>query len=132
MKLSYTIGIGIDIINITRFERLLEKGGTFTNRLSKRILHPNELLKFNKLNGKRKIEFITGSWASKEALFKTLDIEDQKQFNFNQWYRSYNNHGKPFIWNDAYFKNEEFHLSLSHDSSFIIATVLRQKIYNNV
>ncbi|EER32987.1 conserved hypothetical protein [Candida tropicalis MYA-3404] len=130
-KLGITLGLGVDIINSSRFQRLLtSKTTSFSQRLSKRILHPkHELPRFESMTNSRQVQFLTGSWAAKEAVFKTLDIEDQKKFSFNQWYRYHDPNGKPFIWNDNYgLRDEEFHLSISHDDSLIIATVLRQRV----
>jgi len=138
-KLGITLGIGVDILKTSRFkELLLSKGklnSLFTTRISSRILHPEfELPKFNELKDSNKlnecIALISGSWASKEAVYKTLDYEYQKLFQFKNWYRYYNEQGKPFIQSDFYKEgNEEFHLSISHDDGLLIATVLRQKIY---
>ncbi|EMG49578.1 acpS Holo-[acyl-carrier-protein] synthase [Candida maltosa Xu316] len=133
-KSGLILGIGVDIIKSSRFERLLtSKSTTFASRLSKRILHPvHELPKFESMNAQRQVQYLTGSWASKEAVFKTLDIELQKKFIFNEWYRSHDSNGKPFIKCDEYpLANEEFLLSISHDDSLVIATVLRQKLIEN-
>lgn len=131
-KVGTVLGIGVDIVNSVRFERLLTaKSSSFGTRLSKRILHPeHELPLFQQMHSQRQVQYLTGSWAAKEALFKTLDLNSQKEFNFNQWYRFHDSNGKPFIWNDRYkLSDEEFHLSISHDDSLVIATVLRQKVY---
>ncbi|KAI5963514.1 uncharacterized protein KGF55_002394 [Candida pseudojiufengensis] len=131
-KIGITLGIGIDVINSSRFQKLLQtKSSTFTSRLCDRILHPiHEIPKFKSFTTERQIQYITGAWASKEALFKTLGPEDQKNYNFNQWYRYHDSYNKPFIWSDHYnVEDEEFHLSLSHDDTLVIATVLRQKVY---
>lgn len=130
-KSGIVLGIGVDIIKSSRFERLLTTRTTsFSQRLSKRILHPKyELPRFESMTPQRQVQFLTGSWAAKEAVFKTLDVEYQEKFNFNEWYRHHDSKGKPFIWNDNYkLPSEEFHLSISHDDSLIIATVLRQRI----
>ncbi|KAI5968772.1 hypothetical protein CANMA_002208 [Candida margitis] len=132
-KVGLVVGIGIDIIKASRFENLLEtKTSSFAERLCKRILHPTkELPRFKEMSPQRRVQFLTGSWAAKEALFKTLQVHEQGEFNFNEWYRFNDTNGKPFIWNDKYNSNdEEFHLSISHDDSIVIATVLRQKIYD--
>lgn len=138
-KLGITLGIGVDIIKTNRFkELLLSKGklnSRFTSRISSRILHPEfELPKFNEFKDNNKlnecISLISGSWASKEAVYKTLDDEYQRQFQFKNWYKYYNEQGKPFIRSDFYKKeNEEFQLSVSHDDGLLVATVLRQEIY---
>ncbi|KAI5955491.1 hypothetical protein KGF57_003623 [Candida theae] len=132
-KAGLVVAIGVDIIKTSRFEKLLRtKTTSFAERLSKRILHhTHELPKFNEMDAGRQVQFMAGSWAAKEALFKTLHQEEQDVFNFNEWYRYNNSSGKPFISNDKYdYNNEEFHLSISHDDSLVIATVLRQKLYS--
>lgn len=132
-KVGLVVGIGIDVMKASRFEKLLRaKTSSFAERLCKRILHPtHELPRFKEMNAERQVQFLTGSWAAKEALFKTLQQSEQNEFNFNEWYRCNDATGKPFIWNDKYDANNvEFHLSISHDDSLVIATVLRQKVYN--
>lgn len=138
-RFGLTLGIGIDIIKTNRFEKLLLSKGKldspFTTKISSRILHPEfEIPIFNEHKRENKVKecvsLIAGSWASKEAVYKTLGIEDQKVFQFKEWYRHYNAQGKPFIRNDNYKgADEEFHLSISHDDGILIANVLRQKIY---
>jgi phosphopantetheine--protein transferase-like protein len=131
MKIRSTIGIGVDIINTNRFRLLFEKKTSFVDRLSKRILHPShELPRFQSLyksNVDESIRFIAGSWSIKEALFKTLDPDEQEKFNFNHWYKSYNSNGKPFVSNDNYNCDESFLVSVSHDHEMLVANVLRQK-----
>jgi len=134
-KVGLVVGIGIDVIKASRFEKLLKaKTSSFAERLCKRILHPTkELPRFHKMNTDRQVQFLTGSWAAKEALFKTLQQDEQNEFNFNEWYRFNDETGKPFIWNDKYDPNcEEFHLSISHDDSLVVATVLRQRFHKFV
>ncbi|RLV89433.1 Holo-acyl-carrier-protein synthase [Spathaspora sp. JA1] len=130
-KYGLVLGIGVDILQSTRISKLLTtKSSIFIGKFSKRILHPRyEFPKFEQLNQLEKIQYLSGVWCAKEALFKTLDLSDQKLFQFNQWYRLYDESGKPHIKNDLYSKpDEEFHLSISHDDSIFMATVLRQRI----
>lgn len=131
-RLGYVLGIGVDILRMSRFEHiLLNRNNQYIMRLSKRILHKEkELPKFQQLLQEKKIDqcvkYISGSWASKEAVFKTLELQDQKLFAFKDWYRYYNESGKPHIRNDKYGNSEQFLLSLSHDGDILIANVLRQ------
>ncbi|CAK7892654.1 hypothetical protein CAAN1_01S11056 [[Candida] anglica] len=139
MKKGYStvLGLGIDIVQISRFSSLLSKGdglqSSYTRRFAQRVLHSKrELPEFEALILKGDIEpcvrYLSGSWAAKEAVFKTLDLEDQKSFQFKDWYR-FKQNSKPFIQSDIYSKqkSEEFLHSSSHDGGVLIATVLRQK-----
>lgn len=130
--LAVTIGLGVDIIRTGRFRRLLlEKNGNFVNKLAQRVLHKDHeyptFIQLHKTDINRCVNYISGSWAAKEALFKTLDLKDQTSFKFNQWYRHYDTNGKPHINHDSYHQNEKFLLSISHDDDILIANVLRQK-----
>lgn len=110
-------------MHILRFSRLLAKGKPFSDRLCQRILHPRELAKFRDLRSEAAARYLAGSWAAKEAVFKTLDESDQKTFEFNKWYK-YSVGKKPSIGTDG--AKDVFLLSVSHDNDMLIATVLRQ------
>lgn len=129
------LGIGVDIVKISRFNLILTKnggvnGGTVSDRFIRRVLHPKELVEYEKLRQNDSIEphvrYVAGSWAAKEAIFKTLDPRDQKIFQFKDWYRYKDQYGKPQIWSDDYSRKEQFLLSISHDGDSLIANVLRQ------
>lgn len=136
MPLRGVLGLGVDVVAMARFQGLLRRqksgGEGFVDRLSRRILHEeHELPMFaehlRKNDDKRCVALLAGSWAAKEALFKTLDREDQKRFRFNRWYRYYSDEGRPHIGGDNYSRSdEEFLLSISHDAGVVFATVLRQ------
>lgn len=135
--MSKILGVGIDIVKISRFDRLLNSkkvnGSSFVLRLATRLLNEkHEYGRFLKLRESRNIvneaKYLAGAWATKEALFKCLDPEDQKAFEFRQWYRFYDEQGKPHVQCDSYNKdNEQFHLSISHDEDHLIAYVLRER-----
>ncbi|KAF3994074.1 hypothetical protein FT663_00094 [Candidozyma haemuli var. vulneris] len=117
------LGLGVDLVHLSRFTRLLSKGEPFVKRLCGRILHPNELSQLPSLNTSAATRYLAGSWAAKEAVFKTLDERDQQTFQFNQWYK-YKVGNRPAIASDT--TKDSFMLSISHDNDMLIATVLRQ------
>ncbi|MFD1038369.1 holo-ACP synthase [Virgibacillus byunsanensis] len=62
-------GIGIDIIELNRIQRSIEKNNRFTDR----ILTQNEQGIFHNLkNDQRKVEFLAGRFAAKEAFAKAV------------------------------------------------------------
>lgn len=67
------LGIGIDIVETARIQRLLEKYG---ERFTRQFLAPNEqlLLKPNTAEQapRRWLTFVAGRWAAKEAVMKVL------------------------------------------------------------
>lgn len=118
------VAIGIDIVRISRISHLLAKS---KSRFLQRVLHPSELEVYSKLPDIRRAQYVAGSWAAKEALFKTLDTSAQKSFQFKDWYR-FAQEKRPFIGREGWDTNEEFLLSISHDGDMLVATVLRQRL----
>jgi len=58
-------GIGIDIVNISRMDKLSEA-------VIKRLFHPEEVAVALSLEDRRKSEYLSGRFAAKEALGKAL------------------------------------------------------------
>lgn len=125
-------GLGVDLVDLLRFQRIFTRDKKYIDRFTTRILHPHELDKLKHLrDNTTRIRYVAGSWASKEAVFKTLDLTDQKSFAFNQWYRFNDENGKPHITSQLYCQNnndDQFLLSISHDKNMLIATVIRQTL----
>lgn len=126
MRYGVTVGLGVDIVNTARFLRILAKNNKYIDRFVTRILHPNERTRFYQSQNNN-VNLLAGSWAAKEALFKTLDPVHQRTFRFNQWYRGYEG-GKPTIGSDEYNEDEQFMVSISHDGGMLVASVIRQKL----
>ncbi|KAM9893428.1 hypothetical protein OXX69_011711 [Metschnikowia pulcherrima] len=120
--MSMVKAIGVDMVKISRITRILQ--GTHRDRFLNKVLHKKELESLARSNPERVSQFVAGSWAAKEAVFKTLDRKDQLRFQFRDWYR-YNIEGKPNISRVKPLSNDRFLLSISHDGDHLIATVLR-------
>lgn len=119
-------GIGVDLVKVARITRILE--GPRKDRFLRRVLHENEAATVRKMGDFRKmLEFVAGSWAAKEAVYKSLDSQQQRQFQFHQWYR-YLEGGKPQIAHELTKGNNQFLLSISHDDGHLVAMVLRMEI----
>ncbi|HKL57075.1 MAG TPA: holo-ACP synthase [Sphaerochaeta sp.] len=58
-------GIGIDIVNISRMDKLSEA-------VIRRLFHPDEVAYALTLESKRRSEYLSGRFAAKEALGKAL------------------------------------------------------------
>ncbi|GMM37826.1 hypothetical protein DASC09_051510 [Saccharomycopsis crataegensis] len=146
------LGLGNDVVNIQRFRNILVHHGinsSYVKRLTQRILNErHEYPRFASLLPKgisgeisgdkidsstlhRCCQILAGSWASKEALFKSLDPHHQKHFVFKNWYKWNDENGKPNIQIDRSvapsdnMTEDQFMLSISHDGDMLIATVLR-------
>ncbi|RWZ52258.1 holo-ACP synthase [Halobacillus fulvus] len=61
-------GIGIDIIELDRIKQSIKRNPRFVQR----ILTANELERFETLKEKRRVEFLAGRFAAKEAFAKSV------------------------------------------------------------
>ncbi|WP_334330936.1 4'-phosphopantetheinyl transferase superfamily protein [Candidatus Phytoplasma prunorum] len=106
--------IGIDIIEIKKIEKIgIEK-------ISKRILSPEEYNIFLNINNiKRKLSFIAGRWAIKEAIFKTSYTNKNKKNNFCSYTILNNKIGAPYIQNLN--KKKKIIISISHSEKYAVA-----------
>lgn len=110
-------GIGIDIVEMKRIEEINER----QKRFAERILTINEKRTFEGLSGKRKIEFLAGRFAAKEAFSKAHGSGIGKELSFLDIEISTDERGKPYISRPI---NEGVHLSISHSVDYAVAQVI--------
>lgn len=120
------IGIGVDIADIRRFEKLLER---FGNRLAKRILSNSELVEFEQ--SKNPAAFLAKRFAVKEATVKALGTGFGEGLHARQISLSHNQRGAPFlelsdkaaqVW--GHLGCNQSHVSLSDEKEHAIAFVV--------
>lgn len=117
-------GIGSDIVNIKRIERLLIAYG---NRFINRILSPYEISQFKKKNSP---SYLARRFAGKEAFSKAIGTGIGKPLRFNDITIFNNDLGKPEIRIEDMTKihilkkYQNIHISLSDDYPMAIAFVL--------
>ena len=122
-------GLGTDIVNIKRLEKILKKKNS---AFKTRIFSKNEILYCDKKNNP--YSFYAKRYAAKEAFSKALGTGIRKGVNFKDIEISNNNHGKPYIklkGETANFlkkkikkKRYSIYLSLSDDLPWAQATVI--------
>src|SRR5690625_977819 len=116
------VGIGIDIIELDRIEKSLAK----RERFVKRILTTAEEKHYYKLRSdRRKLEFLAGRFAVKEAFAKAAGTGIGK-LSFQHIEILPNSNGAPKLKVDGY---EDYLLwvSLSHSEKYAIAQVIIEK-----
>ena len=111
------IGVGIDIINVTRFRNM-----PFEKKLSfyKKIFHDNEInycLKF-----KDPYTHFAGKFAIKESVIKSINIKE----NFLKIITDHNNK-KPTV-RISGKKDYTFSASITHEKDYAIGVVIAKKI----
>ena len=110
-------GIGIDIVEITRIKKVYEHN----ERIKERVLTNKELQIFEQLSSKRKIEFLAGRFAAKEAFSKAYGTGIGKDLSFHDIEIETDVRGKPYLVNPIDLR---VHLSISHSDNYAIAQVI--------
>lgn len=109
-------GIGIDIIELSRVQEIITRQKKFIDR----ILTDKEKQTFEQLSDLRKVEFLGGRFAAKEAFSKANGTGIGKQLSFLEIEIETDTLGKPFIRKPKV----QAHLSISHSRQYAIAQVI--------
>ena len=114
------VGHGIDLQEIGAVQKAYQKNSRFVDK----VLTAKELEIFSNLAEKRKIEYLAGRWAAKEAFSKaygsgigTLRFQDLEILS--------NEKGAP-IFTKAPFSGSIF-ISISHSGNFVEASVILEE-----
>jgi len=109
--------IGIDIVEISRIEKMLEK---FGNKALNRFLTPAEQSMLTSPSS------IAGYWAAKEAFSKALGFGIGEKCSFLDIEILKNKNNKPYFSENTIkkFNLKNADLSISHDGGFAIAAVI--------
>ncbi len=117
------IGIGTDIVQISRIEQIFNKYGF---AFLKRILHPVEIIKVDLLPIPEKINFLAKRFAGKEAISKAIGTGIASGLEFKDIIINNDQFGKPYV-DASYMKfkvkedNFKIHISLADDYPSAIA-----------
>ena len=120
------VGIGNDIINITRIEKSIAK---FGDKFITRIYTNNEISLAKKFTSSKKISsFYAKRFAAKEALVKAVGTGFRMGISFTDIEILNNEDGKPVVnlYNElkTTLDDTKIYISLSDDYPFAIATIL--------
>lgn len=86
------VGIGTDIVEIGRIERLLERQ---SQRFVERILHSNELTRFSQLTQQQQPAWLAKRFATKEAVSKALGTGIGQHAQLTEIETQHDANGKP-------------------------------------
>ena len=103
---STIIGVGCDIVEIARLKANMDA-------IANKVLTQNELSLFNSYNNHKRLEYLAGRFAGKEAIIKALNnnslLSDIEILNDDS--------GKPYVSNI----NANVLISLAHEKNYAIA-----------
>ena len=113
-------GIGIDLVQIDRMERMLEKHG---DSFAKKVFHENELKIFQ--NAKHPARYLAKRFAAKEAFAKAFGTGIAKGIAFPNIEISNDEQGKPFVLLHAKTKDK----FIKSDAVSILLSISDEKLY---
>lgn len=114
-------GIGIDIVELKRIEKIVKRQVRFADR----ILTSKEKETYERLTDSRKVEFLAGRFAAKEAFSKANGTGVGEELSFLDIEIETDSKGKPFITQPL---AKGVHLSISHSEDYAVAQVIIEKI----
>ncbi|MEC5227663.1 holo-ACP synthase [Bacillus inaquosorum] len=116
-------GIGLDI---TELKRVASMAGC-QKRFAERILTRSELDQYHELSEKRKIEFLAGRFAAKEAFSKAFGTGIGKQLSFQDIEIKKDQNGKPYIICTK-LSEAAVHVSITHTKEYAAAQVVIERL----
>jgi holo-[acyl-carrier protein] synthase len=90
------LGIGLDVVEIERIAKIIER----TNKFSMRILSERERIKYESLLAEKRVEYLAGRFAAKEAYSKAVGTGIGAGCEFHQIEILNDEKGKPVLYFD--------------------------------
>ena len=116
------LGLGIDLVDLKRIKTLMN------DALINRVLSKEELEFFHTITAeKRKVEYLGGRFAAKEAIFKAIS-KGPGNTNYTDFTILNNEDGKPYVKSDRFNTQDRIHLSISHTDDYAEAYVIIERI----
>ncbi|MDY7221015.1 holo-ACP synthase [Halalkalibacterium halodurans] len=115
------IGTGIDIVELERIQSMVEKHPRFV----KKILTENEQEVFARLSRRRRLEYIAGRFAAKEAFVKAVGTGISAEYGWHDVEVLSDERGKPVL---SVNLDATIHVSISHSQSYAIAQVILERL----
>lgn len=111
-------GLGMDAVELSRIEKIVAEPKSFLEK----VLTPKELEKYHTLPFKRKVEFLAGRFAAKEAYAKALGTGIGQHVSFQDIEVLNDATGKPVLVCERY--SNQTWISITHTSHDAYAVVV--------
>ncbi|CAK6518778.1 holo-ACP synthase [Rickettsia helvetica] len=125
------IGVGTDIVQIPRIEKILH---LYLELFAKKILTSKELAQLSLLDKTGYAVFLAKRFAAKEAISKAFGVGIGQGINFKDIIILNNDLGKPIVEVSSNYTNKlppfNIHLSLSDDYPVCVAFAVIEGSYN--
>ena len=111
-------GLGMDAVELSRIEKIVAEPKSFLEK----VLTPKELEKYHTLPFKRKVEFLAGRFAAKEAYAKALGTGIGQHISFQDIEVLNDATGKPVLVCERY--SNQTWIAITHTSHDAYAVVV--------
>jgi holo-[acyl-carrier protein] synthase len=115
------VGIGIDLVELDHMASVLKK----QPRIFEKILTEKEIEIYESRGEKRRLEFLAGRYAVKEAFSKAMGTGIGKTVTFQNISVLNNEKGQPIVVASPYEGN--VFVSISHSKQMVVAQVVLEK-----
>lgn len=115
------VGTGIDIVELEHMNAVCQKQPS----IYEKILTSKELEVYETLGKKRKVEFLSGRYAAKEAFSKAMGTGIGKTVTFQNVSVINNDKGQPMVVESPF--NGNIFVSISHSKNMAVAQVILEK-----
>lgn len=115
------VGVGIDAVEVERVAKIVAKGDNF----AKRALTPKEFAQYQKMQGKRKVEYLGGRFSIKEAFSKAMGTGLGKSLGLQDVETLWDDLGHPVTTSTKFDGN--IFPSITHDNHEIITLIVLEK-----
>lgn len=115
-------GVGIDAVEVERVKKIVEKGDSF----AKKVLTEKEFAQYQKMKGKRKVEYLGGRFSLKESFSKAYGTGLGKAVGFKDVETLWDKLGHPVMTSTKFSGN--IFPSITHDNHEIVTFVVLEEI----
>lgn len=114
-------GIGIDITEIKRIQKMVQKHPQFISK----ILTPAEKEQYATMGGSRAVEYLAGRWSLKESFSKAYGTGIGSEVGFQDIEIIDNQLGAPIVTRSPF--NGRVHASVSHTAVNVMTEILLEE-----
>ncbi|KAJ2330428.1 hypothetical protein GGI00_003709 [Coemansia sp. RSA 2681] len=122
------VGIGVDILCVSRIEAIVRRGSRFTARFARRILSDREIDYFDKTVAAQEeavqVKYLATRWCLKEAVYKAAYPRQTLRWGDVTITKAGHKPVMDVRWSLPDLKNVEAHISLSHDGGLLTGFVV--------
>lgn len=111
-------GVGIDVVEVERVKKIVEQGDAF----ARKVLTAQEFRQYQKLQGRRKVEYLGGRFSLKESFSKAMGTGLGKYLGLKDVQTLWDKLGHPVMTSSKY--HGHIFPSITHDNHEIVTMVV--------